>query len=80
MCVLILSTTLSQIFLTLRKNQPDIIVKVRLSSRKVPAILVRNKYHLGSLYILYNISSDVEWNPNCFMWTDRHGEANNRFS
>jgi len=42
MCVLILSTTLSQIFLILRNNQRDVIVNVHLFARKVPVILVRN--------------------------------------
>jgi len=38
--VLILSTTLSEIFLILRKIQRGIVINVRSSSYKVPAILV----------------------------------------
>ena len=40
-CVLILSTTLSETFLILRRIQRDIIVNVLRSSCKVPVILVR---------------------------------------
>jgi hypothetical protein len=41
MCVFIFSTTLSEIFLILRRIQRDIIIDVRRSSRKVTVILVR---------------------------------------
>jgi hypothetical protein len=37
--VLILSTNLSQIFLTLRRNEPYMIKNVYRSSRQVPVIL-----------------------------------------
>jgi hypothetical protein len=41
MCVLILSTKLSETFLTLRRIARDIIITVQSSSCKVPVILVR---------------------------------------
>jgi hypothetical protein len=41
MCVLILSTTLSETFLILRRIQRDIIINVHRSSCKVPVIPVR---------------------------------------
>jgi hypothetical protein len=41
MCVLIFSTTLSETFLILRRNQQDIIINVHRCSCKIPVILVR---------------------------------------
>ena len=41
MCVLISSTTLSEIFLILRRIQRDIVINVRRFSCKAHAILVR---------------------------------------
>ena len=41
LCILIFSTTLSEIFLFLRKTQRDISINVRTSSCKVPVILGR---------------------------------------
>jgi hypothetical protein len=40
MCVLIFSTTLSEIFLIPRRTQRDIVINVKTSSCKVPIILV----------------------------------------
>jgi len=41
LCVLISPTTLSEIFLILRKTERDVIINVQRSSYKVPVILVR---------------------------------------
>ena len=39
-CVLIFSTTSFETFLILRRNQTDIVIKVKTSPRKVPVIFV----------------------------------------
>jgi len=41
MCVLILCTTLSEIYLILKGAKRDIIINIYVSSCKVPVILVR---------------------------------------
>jgi hypothetical protein len=41
MCVLVSSTILFETFPILRRNQVDIVVNVKTSSREVPVILVR---------------------------------------
>jgi hypothetical protein len=41
MCVLIFSTTLSEIFVIVRQIQSDILINVQMSLRKVPTIIVR---------------------------------------
>ena len=42
MCALIFSTNLAEIFLILRRIQPDIIINIRRPSYKLPIILVNS--------------------------------------
>jgi hypothetical protein len=81
---------LSEIFLIVRRIARDIIINVRRSTRKVPAILVRcNQIWIFSTYfwkILKHETSrkSVNCEPSCSIQTerrtDRHGKANSRFS
>jgi hypothetical protein len=84
-CVLILSINLSEIFLILRRIQPDTITNSSRSLCKVPVILVIfNKiwiFSTGFRKILkYLISwKSVQLKSSCSTRTDRQDEANSSF-
>jgi hypothetical protein len=98
MCVLIFSRNLSETFLILRKNQPDIIINVHRSSCKVPlssldfneALIFstdfrkivktfhKNPYSLSRVVLCGR--TDVQGDGQTCGETDRHDEANSRFS
>ena len=50
------------------------------SSCKVPGILVRFQWHLSFLDIFSKNTQNIKFHENPSMRTDRHDEANNRFS
>ena len=78
---------LSEIFLTTRRIQRDIILNESKSSCKVPIILVYfNDTWISSTDFRKKFSSiniswkSVQWKPCFSMRMDRHDEANSRFS
>jgi len=90
MCILIFSTIRSETFLTLRRILWQTITNAYRSSRKLSAILVRFS---GNLHFINRFSTNpqisiswklAQWEPNCSLETDgrtdRHDEANSRFS
>jgi hypothetical protein len=96
MCVLIFSTTLSEIFLILRRNKRDMIKNVYWSTCKVPVHSCHILIKLEISWQIFEKSSDIKFHENpssgspavpCGRteeWiegpTDRHDEANRRFS
>jgi hypothetical protein len=76
-CVMIFSTILFKTFITLRKNQRDIVINVETSSSKVPLFLSNfNETWFSSTDCgkrpEYKMSSkSVQWDMGCSMRTDR---------
>jgi len=90
MCVLIFSTTLSEIFLILKRNERVVIEPVYWSSRKVLVIFVRFLKNLEFLDSFFEKYLNIKFHENPSsggrvfspenIRTDRHDEANSRFS
>ena len=87
MCVLIFYATLSETFLILRRTQRDIITNARRSSRKVQVILVRFLTKLEFSRQIFEKYSNIKLrhrfshtNGCTDRGTNRHEEANSRFS
>jgi hypothetical protein len=71
-CDLSFSTTFVWNISNSKNFQRDIIIKVRLSSCKVPVILIRFSFRRFRKILKYQISwKSVDWEPNCPMRTDR---------
>ena len=79
---------LSEISLILRRNERDMVKNVYWSSGKLPFILVRLYWNLNFLGIFSKKYSNIKFHVNpssgsrvvpCGL-TDRHDEANSRFS
>jgi len=75
---------LSKTFLILRRILQDIIIKVCMSSRKVPTMPVRFEWILIFLTDFWKINIKFQKNPLSGIWvvprkwTDRHDEANSQ--
>jgi len=86
----VIEQILSETFLILRRNERDMIISEHGSSCKVPVILVRFSWKLNFLDMFSksnqkaNFMKIWQWEPSCCMQTDgrtdRHDEANSRFS
>ena len=77
---------LSETLVILRIIPLDILIKVHRSACKVPIILVRFSSKLNFFTDFLNIHKykiswkSHQWKPSCSIRTDRHDEANSRFS
>jgi len=85
MCVSIILQLSSEIFLILRRNRPDIVINLCRFACKVSVILIIWTTFYFFWYIFENIKYEVswktvQWEPSCWMGTDRYDEANCRFS
>jgi hypothetical protein len=88
---LIFSTTLSETFLILRRNQRDTIINIQRFSSKVPVILFKFLWNLNFIY-LHLKKSDIKFHVNPLNVSrvvlhkhtnrrrERFNEANSRFS
>jgi hypothetical protein len=71
----------SEPFLILRRVQPDIVVNVKISSRKTPINLVRFELNLNSLcrfretLMFTHSRKSVQWKPSYSMQTDRRTDG-----
>jgi hypothetical protein len=81
MCALFPLQILSEIFPILLRIQREVILNVHRPSCKVPVILVVYESNLNFLDRFHENSSSG--GPSCFNadgWTEKHDEANDRFS
>jgi hypothetical protein len=77
---------LSHTFFILRITERDMIKNVYWFSCKEPILLVRLEWNSNFLDRFWkntqisNLMKSIQWEPSCSIRTDRHDEANNRFS